>query len=51
MLLKSVVFLGLAGYYRKFIEGFLELALPFTKLTRKGQMLFGILNVRKDSKS
>ena len=30
-------FLGLAGYYRRFIEGFSKLALPLTKLTRKGQ--------------
>jgi len=30
-------FLGLAGYYRKLIEGFSKLALPLTKLTRKGQ--------------
>jgi len=30
-------FLGLADYYRKFIEGFSKLALPLTKLTRKGQ--------------
>ncbi|XP_058762909.1 uncharacterized protein LOC131636300 [Vicia villosa] len=30
-------FLGLAGYYRRFIEGFSNLALPLTKLTRKGQ--------------
>jgi len=30
-------FLGLAGYYQRFIEGFSKLALPFTQLTRKGQ--------------
>jgi len=30
-------FLGLAGYYRRFIEGFSMLALPLTQLTRKGQ--------------
>ncbi|XP_058734258.1 uncharacterized protein LOC131605987 [Vicia villosa] len=29
-------FLGLAGYYRRFIEGFSRLALPLTKLTCKG---------------
>jgi hypothetical protein len=29
--------LGLAGYYRRFIEGFSKLALPLTQLTRKGQ--------------
>ena len=31
-------FLGLAAYYRKFIEGFSKLALSLTKLTRKGQV-------------
>ena len=30
-------FLGLAGYYWRFIKGFSKLALPLTKLTRKGQ--------------
>ena len=29
-------FLGLAGYYRRFIEGFAQLAAPLTQLTRKG---------------
>nr|GFD29694.1 putative reverse transcriptase domain-containing protein [Tanacetum cinerariifolium] len=30
-------FLGLAGYYRRFDEGFSRLALPLTKLMRKGE--------------
>ena len=29
-------FLGLAGYYRRFIEGFSQKAAPMTKLLRKG---------------
>ena len=29
-------FLGLAGYYRRFIEDFSKLATPMTRLTRKG---------------
>ena len=28
-------FLGLAGYYRRFIKGFPQIALPFIQLTRK----------------
>jgi hypothetical protein len=28
-------FLGLAGYYRRFIEGFSTIAIPMTRLTRK----------------
>ena len=39
-MLKSVFkihsFLGLAGYYRRFIEDFSRLAAPMTKLNRKG---------------
>src|SRR3954466_10069498 len=30
-------FLGLASYYRRFIEGFSKLAFPLTKLTYKGK--------------
>nr|GEU59189.1 retrotransposon protein, putative, Ty3-gypsy subclass [Tanacetum cinerariifolium] len=30
-------FLGLVGYYRRFVEGFSLLALPLTKLMRKGE--------------
>jgi hypothetical protein len=44
-------FLGLAGYYRRFIEGFSKLALPLTQLTRKGKLMFGMLSVRRVSKS
>ena len=29
-------YIGLAGYYRRFIEGFSSIATPLTQLTRKG---------------
>jgi hypothetical protein len=39
-------FLGMAGYYRRFIEGFSKLAKPMTALLEKNAKLYGLSNVR-----
>ena len=39
-------FLGLAGYYRRFIEGFSKIAMPLTQLTKRAKLLYGQKNVK-----
>ncbi|KAJ0509396.1 putative nucleotidyltransferase, Ribonuclease H [Helianthus annuus] len=43
-------FLGLAGYYRRFIEDFSKIAQPLTLLTRKIRSLIGESNRKKRSR-
>ena len=40
-------FVGLADYYMRFIEGFFKIVVPLTQLTRKDQLLLGLIDVRK----
>ena len=44
-------FLGLTGYYKRFIKDFSQLAAPMSRLTRKESTLSGMTCVRRHSKS
>ena len=39
-------FLGLVGYYRRFVEGFSTITMPFTQLTQKVTSSYGLTNAR-----
>ncbi|GJY21712.1 retrotransposon protein, putative, ty3-gypsy subclass [Tanacetum coccineum] len=41
-------FLGLAGYYRRFVEGFSRLALPLTSLCERARSLYGTKKEREE---
>eukprot|EP00253_Pinus_taeda_P026738 PITA_26738 len=40
-------FMGLAGYYRRFVEGFSKVAFPITSLQKKGKLFHWTLNCQK----
>lgn len=40
-------FMGLAGYYRRFVEGFSRVAYPITSLEKKGKYLSALQNVNR----
>jgi hypothetical protein len=40
-------FMGMVGYYRRFIKGFSNIGFPITSLQKKGVNSFGHHNVKK----
>jgi hypothetical protein len=40
-------FMGLAGYYRQFVEGFSKIENPITELQNNNKSLFGLKNAWK----
>ena len=44
-------FLGLAGYYRRFVKDFSKIATPLTRLTRKNEKFEWTPSVKKDFKN
>jgi hypothetical protein len=44
-------FMGLVGYYRRFIKGFSRIGCPITSLQKRELNSFGHQNVKKEFKS
>ena len=44
-------FMGITGYYRRFIEGFSRIAYPITSLQKKELNSYGLINVKKSLKN